>query len=91
MTSTLYERIRTLVELGDGFIVLPGGTGTLLEMAMVWEFKHKGFLPPHKPIWVLGDRWRRVVQAVVEQDRESRYHIQTVDSVETIRSLVQAL
>jgi uncharacterized protein (TIGR00730 family) len=38
-TSCLSERLAKLIELGDAYIVLPGGTGTLLELADVWEHK----------------------------------------------------
>ena len=43
-TGSLDERLDTLVKLGRAYVVLPGGTGTLLELAMVWELKNKGFL-----------------------------------------------
>jgi predicted Rossmann-fold nucleotide-binding protein len=36
--DTLFERIDKLIEIGDGFVVLQGGTGTLLELAAVWEY-----------------------------------------------------
>ena len=34
-TSDLNERLETLIDLANAFIVLPGSTGTLLELAMV--------------------------------------------------------
>ena len=43
VTETLDQRIDTLIKAGDAFVVLPGGTGTLLELAKVWELKNKGF------------------------------------------------
>ena len=53
VTDSLGQRLDKLVELGDGYVVLAGGTGTLLELAYVWEFKNKGFLPPGKPIIIV--------------------------------------
>jgi uncharacterized protein (TIGR00725 family) len=44
MTDSLEERLHKLVEVGRAYVVLPGGTGTLLELASVWELKNKGFL-----------------------------------------------
>ncbi len=43
VTSSLDERLETLIKLGEGYVVLPGGTGTLLELAKVWELKTKAF------------------------------------------------
>ena len=39
----LFERITKLLELGDAYIILQGGTGTLLEFAAVWEYANKIF------------------------------------------------
>ena len=64
-TTSLDERLGTLVRLGSGYIVLPGGTGTLLELAMVWELKNKKFLDRGKPLVLLGDFWKPVVDLVL--------------------------
>jgi uncharacterized protein (TIGR00730 family) len=50
----LIDRMLKLVELGDAYVVLKGGTGTLLELAAVWEFINKG-LVDEKPIVIVGD------------------------------------
>lgn len=60
-TMTLYERLRKLIDLGDGYIVLKGGTGTLVEFALVWELMNKSMIP-EKPIIVVTDFWRPVVE-----------------------------
>jgi uncharacterized protein (TIGR00730 family) len=57
------DRLFKLVELGAGYVVLPGGTGTLVELAVVWERMCKGFLP-EKPFIILADSWQRVVDAI---------------------------
>lgn len=61
--KTWQERLFKLVELGAGYVVLPGGTGTLVELAVAWEWINKGFLPA-KPLVVLGEFWRPVVDAI---------------------------
>lgn len=43
-TANLQERLETLIELGSGYVVLPGGTGTLTELAYAWEMMNKGFI-----------------------------------------------
>jgi len=63
-TANLNERLNRLVELGDAYIVLPGGTGTLLELALVWESINKGFLP-QRPIICIAPYWRVIIIEIV--------------------------
>jgi len=60
---TLVERMMKLVELGDAYVVLKGGTGTLLELAAVWEFINKRILQ-EKPIVIVGTFWNGVVDTL---------------------------
>lgn len=64
--NTLPERINRLTDIGDGFLVLQGGTGTLLELASVWEFINKGFLNP-KPVVCYGKMWSGIVETIERQ------------------------
>ena len=61
------ERLLELVKRGDGYVTCPGGTGTLAELAVVWEMLNKGAMP-RKPFAVLGDFWRPVVDLVSEAE-----------------------
>jgi uncharacterized protein (TIGR00725 family) len=63
---TLMERLATLVDSADGYVVLKGGTGTLLELAYVWEFINKRFMP-ERPIIVYGEFWSGVVETLREE------------------------
>ena len=67
-TSSLPERLARLIELGDAYVVLPGGTGTLLEFAEVWELANKGFLPAAKPIIIASGFWKPLVDMMVSED-----------------------
>lgn len=72
LTADLYSRLRQLIDLGDGFVVFPGSTGTLVELALVWELMNKG-LAPLRPVVCLGDFWRPVVEMFGgESTRDSR-------------------
>lgn len=62
MAETIYERLRMLIETGDAYICMPGSTGTLAELAMVWELINKHQLPT-RPIICWGDFWRPVIDA----------------------------
>ncbi len=65
-TPTMIDRLMELVKRADGYVVLEGGTGTLLEFACVWELMSKGVIPK-KPIVVVGDFWDRVIETVKEK------------------------
>jgi len=71
-TASLDERLDTLIKLGSAYIVLPGGTGTLLELAKVWELKNKGFLNKGKPIILIGEFWQPLVEAITADAPDSR-------------------
>ncbi len=59
-TQTIFERLQKLIELGDGFIVLKGGTGTIVEFAMVWELISKEMME-RKPIILATGFWKPAV------------------------------
>ncbi len=63
--QTLADRLSRLIELGDGYVVFPGSTGTLLELAAVWEFMNKGVIR-EKPILVLGTFWKPIIEQMKE-------------------------
>jgi uncharacterized protein (TIGR00730 family) len=63
--KTWQERLFELVKRGHGYVTCPGGTGTLVELAVVWEMINKGAMA-RKPFLVLGDFWRPVVDLVSE-------------------------
>jgi len=60
---SLPDRLLQLVEQGDGYVVLRGGTGTLLELALVWELAHKELMSG-KPIVLLGGFWEPVITLI---------------------------
>jgi uncharacterized protein (TIGR00730 family) len=79
VTHSLDERLKTLVELGRAYVVLPGGTGTLLELAKVWELKNKGFLKTDRPIILVGKFWKSLVDLVATDDPDSRRYVELAD------------
>ncbi len=61
--ETMIDRLLELVARGDGYVVLEGGTGTLLELACVWEFMNKSVIAT-KPIVTVGGFWDGVVETL---------------------------
>jgi len=88
VTASLDERLDTLIKLGQGYIVLPGGTGTLLELAKVWELKNKGFIKTNKPIILLGGFWKPLVDLVTTDDPDSSRYVRQVDEPEQAIKLI---
>jgi len=88
VTGSLDERLDTLIKLGQGYVVLGGGTGTLLELAKVWELKNKGFLKTDKPIILLGGFWKPLVELVATDDPDSSRHVKQVDRPEQAVKLI---
>ena len=88
VTGSLDERLDTLLKLGQAYVVLPGGTGTLLELANVWELKNKGFLEADKPIILVGGFWRPLLDLIAADDPDSSRHIKQVDGPEQVVELI---
>lgn len=62
---TWQDRLFELVKRGRGYVACPGGTGTLVELAVVWEMLNKGAMS-RKPLAVLGEFWQPVIERVRE-------------------------
>jgi uncharacterized protein (TIGR00730 family) len=63
--KTWPQRLFELVKRGHGYVVCPGGTGTLVELAVVWEMLNKRAMA-RRPLVVLGDFWEPVIERVRE-------------------------
>lgn len=87
-TASLDERLDTLIKLGNAYVVLPGGTGTLLELAKVWELKNKGFLSEDKPVIIMGDFWEPLVELIAAADADSMRFIQHAGDVEQVEKIL---
>jgi len=61
--TTWQERLFELIERGDGFVACKGGTGTLVELAVVWEMLNKAVMQP-KPFATLGTFWQPILECV---------------------------
>jgi len=66
--NTWEERLFELIRLGDGFVACKGGTGTLVELAVVWEMLNKSVIGA-KPCVVLGEFWQPILERVREVEQ----------------------
>jgi len=81
---TLFERLNKLINIGDAYIVLSGGTGTMLELSVVWEKMIKGLIP-EKPTVCLGNMWENIVmqmEARISFENRRAGLIKCVDNIE---------
>lgn len=88
--TSLFERINKLIEVGDGFVVLQGGTGTLLELAAVWEYINKDMMKP-KPVACHSSIWKSIVAEMNLQMKLERRSVDIVRSFNTIDEIVEYL
>jgi len=56
---TLLERLRQLIEGSDAAIALPGGPGTLTEIALTWNLMIVGSLA-RRPLILVGEAWKQL-------------------------------
>ncbi len=88
--NSLFDRVKMLTELGDGFAVLQGGTGTLLELAAIWELCNKDMMA-HKPVACHSSMWKEIVSIInVQMEKEGR-DTETVVSFNSIDEVVNYL
>lgn len=77
-TNSFPERLMTLIERGNAYVVLPGGTGTLAELALVWELMNKSSLSKtvggRKPLLVIAPYWQPVIECLNQEGELNSQH-----------------
>ena len=63
--ETWQERLFELIRRGDGYVACKGGTGTLVELSVLWEMLNKNVMRG-KPFVVLGPFWQPILERVRE-------------------------
>jgi uncharacterized protein (TIGR00730 family) len=57
---TLFQRLHHLVTMADAWVALPGGIGTLSEVALTWSLMQVGEMK-RQPFVLVGDQWRKTI------------------------------
>jgi len=87
--ATLRERLNHLVVHSDAYIIMPGGVGTLQEIAEVWQMFRLNEIP-HRPLILYGRFWHPMFETMLQSgfvsvaDWESVYTVDTPDEVISI-------
>ncbi|QPC82067.1 LOG family protein [Phototrophicus methaneseepsis] len=63
---TMRLRLHHLVDEADGYVVMPGGIGTLQEVGEAWQ--HLRACGQRKPMVAYGPLWRQVLQPLKDCD-----------------------
>ena len=74
--ASLRERLGHLVEFCDAAVALPGGVGTLSEVALTWSLMQTGEIA-RKPLILLGQVWHDTVNVFL---RESEMYLRPGDA-----------
>ncbi len=101
-TRSFPERLMTLIERGDAYLALPGGTGTLAELALAWEMMNKASLSKtvggRKPLLVMAPYWQAVVDCLKQEgelgrrgDAASDWRSPAMDIVTLVEDVDQAV
>ena len=93
--SNLRDRLTYLVTVNDGMITLPGGIGTLSEMALAWSLLQVAEISP-RPLVLLGQMWQDTVNAFARPEYIHEQHMQLLrlaltpaEAVDTLHQLRQ--
>jgi uncharacterized protein (TIGR00730 family) len=94
--ETLRERAYRLIAIGEGAIALPGGVGTLSEVALAWSLLQTQEIEP-RPIVLVGDVWRRTLTGFLSSadgylgPSEAKLLTFVPDAAAAVRELVSRL
>ena len=89
-SAHFYERLQNLIERSVGFIALRGGAGTVTEMSLVWNKLQTRVIEP-RPLVLLGDCWRKVIESFRENLVVSEHDVSLLDFVSTPEEAVRVI
>lgn len=85
--NTWQDRVFALMSMADAYVVLDGGTGTLVEFSVAVEMLNKGLIAK-KPLVVFGPFWREV-KSVLEKNKEIQ--LDFVKTADTVEEMIHAI
>jgi len=85
--STLRERLLHLVLENEGMITLPGGIGTLSEMALAWSFLQVGVIEK-RPFAMVGEMWPNTIKTFYEPLYIQQVHMDMLYFAESVETAV---
>jgi predicted Rossmann-fold nucleotide-binding protein len=92
--ATMQERLNELVLSCDAAIVLPGGPGTLTEIALTWNLMIVASIPP-KPLILTGAGWKTLMESFYNSfeayvPQNQRVFLQFAEDVHTAVAIINS-
>jgi uncharacterized protein (TIGR00730 family) len=90
--QTLEQRLNELVHACDAAIALPGGPGTLTEIALTWNLMIVDAIP-RKPLILVGEGWKTTLETFLSQldgyisEKQRSFLFFSADGIEAVRTL----
>jgi uncharacterized protein (TIGR00725 family) len=92
-TPTYEIRLKTLMDLGDAFVIFKGGTGTLSEIGMTWN-RAKYDFGDHEPLIFFGKFWKKIVKdltAGLGFEKKEKEVVEVVEKPEEVLALLRRI
>ncbi|HZY43224.1 MAG TPA: LOG family protein [Anaerolineae bacterium] len=88
---TLFQRLHHLVTFADAWVALPGGIGTLSEVALTWSLMQVGE-KSRQPFVLVGSMWRDLLENFSKNGYvKEEYHqlIRYADDIDAVLGLLK--
>ena len=87
---TLFQRLHYLVTLADAWIALPGGIGTLSEVALTWSLMQVGEMK-RQPFVLVGEQWRKTIGEFSSDDYVRPQYRELIRYAEDVSQVIDLL
>src|SRR5918992_118966 len=89
-SAHFYERLQNLILRSVGFVAVRGGAGTVTEVSLAWNKLQTKVIEP-RPLVLLGDCWRPVIEALRRHLVVSEADVSLLDFAETPEEAVRII
>jgi uncharacterized protein (TIGR00730 family) len=86
----LFDRLNRLIWPSDAYVAMPGGAGTLGEIALTWNLFQTNSIPA-RPLILLSEPWRRLFQHMQPALRVDPTDLALLRFVDTVDEVIAVL
>lgn len=87
---TLFQRLHYLVTMADVWVALPGGIGTLSEVALTWSLLQVGEVK-RQPFVLVGGLWRKTIGEFSSDDYVRPQHRELIRYADNVQQVIELL
>ena len=88
--ADLRDRLSYMVQNADAYLAMPGGAGTLHEIAETWELTRIGGIPA-RPFVCYGELWREIIGRLIDSPFLGPDYAATITLASTRAEIMSAL